>query len=107
VCGTITHVDNCLQYNDNDGTCKECISTHEVVGTDCVAYLGLNCLTYDTTTKKCLTCPDGYYLDTNNDCIKITIDGCKTCDTAGVCLTCIAAKILNTAKACVLPLTIL
>ena len=97
---------NCTEYSsDNENQkCTDCKNNLILVGENCICEQGqqlidtipackkcsleIECKTYNLNKCTCSACYDGYYLDSNNRCLKCN-DNCKTCsELSDKCLTC-------------------
>ena len=60
---SVNIVSNCVDY-DSDQTCANCNSNYILTNNTCVLVEANNCLTA-SNVDKCATCPDSYYLVTD------------------------------------------
>jgi hypothetical protein len=70
------------------GSCQSCISNYILYNGLCVLSISiLNCQSYNLQSYVCLSCIQGYYLNTNSICTLLPAN-CVTASPNGACLSC-------------------
>lgn len=73
--------ENCLE-SDGSRICTKCLPGFYIVDDHCIknpSWVTENCDTFDPTTYECLSCLEGYRLETDTkECSEIIVPNCKT-----------------------------
>ncbi|KAL4435263.1 hypothetical protein ABPG74_017355 [Tetrahymena malaccensis] len=96
---------NCIQCQGMPENCSICQNNYTSINGVCVFNCSSNCRTcVDQYQFKCLSCYNGYYLDTLLQvCVKCT-SPCNLCSSASICLSCLPNYQLNSATNQCLPI---
>ncbi len=70
--GGQTTIANCLTYNSNRNLCQACNYGWYTTGASCLKASD-KCLSYDMNSGKCYTCVTNYGLNSNGECLFISI----------------------------------
>ena len=80
---------DCLKISSTSNQCVTCSQISYLNLGGCVSNPGKLCKEYNTTDPGCLTCEEGFYSDSNDDCKPINRQNCLTYETnKNECKTC-------------------